>query len=75
MTTMPCRASSFQAKWSKSEFNTAPFRRAIAIDDDSLPLSPSSDDLLGRMVMAPSAAHSWCRTGWILAPHESEPIQ
>jgi len=25
--------------------------------------------------MAPSAALSWCRTGWILAPQESEPIQ
>ena len=36
---------------------------------------PVSDDLFGRMVMAPSAAHSWWRTGWILAPQESEPIQ
>ena len=30
---------------------------------------------LGRIVMAPSAAHSWSRTGCILAPHESDPIQ
>ena len=31
--------------------------------------------LLGKMVIAPSAAHSWSRTGWIFAPQESDPIQ
>ncbi len=36
---------------------------------------PSREDLFGSIVMAPSAAHSWCLTGWILAPQESDPIQ
>lgn len=34
---------------------------------------PLTDILLGRMVIAPSATTSWCRTGEILEPQLSDP--
>lgn len=65
--------SSDRTLWSRREEGFTLTRLVFSPRSVLLPVSPSTDALLGRMVTAPSATRSCCTTGEILEPQLSEP--